>query len=472
MSDAAAPPRDPRAHRAPSELLDGPIARTLVRFSLPVLATNFLHSLSGTWAAIWISHALGATALAAVVTSNVFLWMTMGAAMGIGTAAGVAIGQSRGAGDLAAGRRVAGTALGVVLAVATVLGAAGWIGTPSILALMRTPAPALEHATTLLRLNCVAMPVTFTFYVTIMMMRGSGDARTPFRFSMMAIGLNLALSPLLLTGALGAPRLGIAGVALGGLAANTIALAALLWFVYSTRHPLALRGPELRHLRPDPALASMIVRRGLPMAAEALIVQGAYFTLIGMVNRYGTETAAAYGGAAQLWVYVQLPANAIAAGMSAMAAINIGAGRWDRVARVAGVGCAISASFAAAATLAIYALGDRVLGLFIPQGGEVLAIARTINHVALWGWIVLSVSMGLAAIVRANAAMLAPTLIFAVTMWGIRVPFASLLQPLLGEAAIWWSFPFGSIASALLAVGYYRFGRWRENRPMLASGAK
>jgi Na+-driven multidrug efflux pump len=37
--------------------------------------------------------------------------------------------------------------------------------------------------------------------------------------------------------------------------------------------------------------------------------------------------------------------------------------------------------------------------------------------------------MGLFAVVRANGAMLAPTIIFAVTMWILRVPFALLLKP-------------------------------------------
>jgi hypothetical protein len=40
----------------------------------------------------------------------------------------------------------------------------------------------------------------------------------------------------------------------------------------------------------------------------------------------------------------------------------------------------------------------------------------------------------------------------------------------IGEEALWWSFPAGSITSLVLATAYYRFGRWRtmhmiEDRP-------
>lgn len=470
LQDGSGVTATPPGTSAAGALVDGPITGALVRFALPLLITNFLYSIAGTWGAIWVSHVLGAQALTAVLTGNLFLVMMLGAVTGIGTASGVAIGQAFGAGDLTAVRRVAGSTLTFVTLLSLAIATAGFAFTPAILALMRMPAAALEPATVYLRCVCLAMPPFFVYMVAMMMLRGVGDARTPFRFTLLWIGLSLLFAPMLLTGALGLPRLGIAGVAIGNGLANATALVALTVFVYRQRLPLALRGADLRHLRPDPAMLAMLLRRGLPTAAETLIIQGSYFVLLAVVNGQGALTAAAYSGAAQLWTYVQMPANSLAASMSAMAAINIGARRWDRVGRIALHGCLLSVGCATASTLLIYGLDERVLGLFIPEGGEVLAIARHINRTALWGWIVLSISLGVFAIVRANGAMLAPMIVFGVTMWVFRVPFAVLLQPWLGADAIWWSFPFGSITSALLAWAYYRWGGWRANRPLLAPG--
>ena len=451
-----------------SRFTEGPITRTLLRFALPLLATNFLHSLSGTWGAIWVGQSLGANALTAVATASVILYMMMGAAMGIGTAAGVAIGQSLGAGDVPAVRRVVGSALAFVMVFSVVVAVAGWLLTPALVGWIGTPAPARDFTITHLRWTCISMPSIFTYLVMTMMMRGTGDSKTPFKFTLLWISLSLLLGPLLITGSLGLPRLGIAGLGLGNLLANATALGALVVFVYTQRLPIALHGDDLRHLRPDPALLSLLVRRGLPMALENLVVQGSYFTLLGMVNSYGAATAAAYSGAAQLWVFVQMPSNALAMSMSSMAAMNIGAGHWPRVEKIALRGCTMSFLIACTATAGVYALGDLPLRLFIPAGGAVLDQAWRINLIALWGWIALSASTGLFAIMRANGAMLAPMLIFGLTMWVVRVPFALLLRPLLGEAAIWWSFPFGSITAALMALAYYRWGRWRERRLMLA----
>jgi hypothetical protein len=52
----------------------------------------------------------------------------------------------------------------------------------------------------------------------------------------------------------------------------------------------------------------------------------------------------------------------------------------------------------------------------------------------------------------------------------VRTGFAYFMRGVIGEEALWWSFPAGSITSLVLAAAYYRFGGWRslhmiENRP-------
>jgi Na+-driven multidrug efflux pump len=302
----------------------------------------------------------------------------------------------------------------------------------------------------------------------MMMLRASGDARTGLFFTLIWIGLTLVLGPLLLAGVGNWKGLGIAGLGLGAGLANATALGALVAYVYMKNSVIALRRADMAHFRPEPVLLSLLLRKGLPQAMESVIVQGAYFVLLTLVNTHGAVTAAAYAAAAQLWGYVQLPSNALAAAMSSMAAMNIGAGRWDRVAQIARRGCLLSFGIAAAATAGVYALGDWPLRLFIPAGGPVLEKAWQINLIALWGWVALAATMGLFAIMRANGAMVAPMLIFALTMWVCRVPFAWLLTPYLGEAAIWWSFPFGAVCSALAALAWYRWGTWRRRGLLLA----
>jgi putative MATE family efflux protein len=470
-TDDAVADKAPRSHLNERRMIDEPVTPTLVRFSIPLLLTNLMTSLSGTWGAIWVSHVIGPNALTAVVNANLFMGVLTGSIMGVGSAAGIGIGQALGQGNLASVKHFTANAIAFVLTTSILGALLGIVFAPAMIDAIHMPLAARHMAIVYLRVTCLSMPSVFLLTFMMMMLRGAGDARSPFRFSLIAIGLGLVLTPLFLTGRFGFPALGIAGAALAGLISSSVAVLALLTYLYTRNHPLALRWEDRHHLKPDLHLIRMLIARGAPMAGENFIVQGAYFVLLTLVNGQGAATAAAYSAAAQLWGYVQMPSGAVAASMSAMAAINIGAGRWERIDTIALRGCLVSGGFTLLAAALVYALGDLPLRLFLPTGGASLEIARTINYIVLWGWISLAVTNGLSAMVRANSAMLAPTIIYATTMWLFRVPFALILLPALGAVAIWWSFPLGSVSSALLAFAYFRWGGWRKNKLMTLTRA-
>ena len=87
-----------------------------------------------------------------------------------------------------------------------------------------------------------------------------------------------------------------------------------------------------------------------------------------------------------------------------------------------------------------------------------------INSYVLWGFIAFGVAFIFSGIVRATGAVWPPLLAMIVSLWGVRVPLANLLEPSLGADAIWLSFPLGSLTTLLLAGGYYRWGGWRNSR--------
>ena len=58
-------------------LIEGPIARTLFFFTLPILASNVLQSLNGSVNAIWVGHYLGEAALTATSNANTILFFLL-----------------------------------------------------------------------------------------------------------------------------------------------------------------------------------------------------------------------------------------------------------------------------------------------------------------------------------------------------------------------------------------------------------
>src|SRR5688572_28005941 len=79
------------------DLTQGPITRTLVMFSLPVLGTSVLQSLNGSVNAIWVGRLLGEQALTATANATLILIFMLGAVFGVGMAATILVGQAVGA---------------------------------------------------------------------------------------------------------------------------------------------------------------------------------------------------------------------------------------------------------------------------------------------------------------------------------------------------------------------------------------
>lgn len=467
--DAAAPARAPDPARPPDaaerrSLTEGPITRTLLLFSLPVLGGNLLQSLNGSVNQFWVSHSLGVTAITAIGNANIVMMLLVGLVFGVSMAANILIAQAVGRRDQTEVKRVMGTSVTFFVVMSVLVAGLGASVAHVILGLMGTPAEAVPEAETYLRLVFAAMPFMYLFAFLQMAQRGVGVSRTPFWFMLLAVVLDVILNPLLINGWGPFPRLGIAGSALSTVMGQGVSLAALVVTLYRRKSPLALRRADWRLLRPDPALLRALVLRGLPMGLQMLVMSGAALVMIGFVNGFGAVTAAAYTAASQVWTYVQMPAMALGAAVSSMAAQNIGAGNWHRVDRIARSGVLSGLAITGTVAALIYLAGDLTLRIFLPADSPALPIAYDINNHVLWGWTLFSVTFALSGVVRATGAVWAPLIILVISMYLVRIPFAALLIPRLGDDAVWWSFPLGICTASVLTILYYRQGGWRRSR--------
>lgn len=454
------------------DLTAGPIGKTLLLFALPTLGSSVLQSLNGSINAIWIGQFLGERALAATTNANIIMFLLVAATFGFGMAATILIGQNMGRGDVDAVRRVLGSALGLFVVISTLTVGVGWLAAPTILRALATPPDVYPLALAYLRVIFVAMPPGFIAVLLTMALRGVGDSVTPLKFMALGSVLDIALNPVFILGLGPAPALGIEGSAVATLIANSGSLLAMVGYVYARDLIIRLRGSEWRYLIPTPALLRTIVVKGFPMGLQMLVVSTSALAMMGLVNRHGTSTTAAYGAANQLWTYIQMPAMAVGAAVSAMAAQNIGAGQWDRVDRITRAGLRMNLLLTGTLVLVLALLDRHVLWLFLGNEASAIGIAARINLIGGWSFILFGVSMVLAATVRANGAVVGPLVILAISMFPVRFGLANALVPMLGADAIWWSFPAGSLASMVMTIGYYRYGGWRKGRMTVTDTAE
>src|SRR5205814_1663891 len=156
-------------------LTEGPITKTLLVFSLPLLGGNALQSLNGTVNQIWVSHTLGTTAITALANSNIVMMLMLGTIFGVSMAANILIAQSVGAQRLDMVKRVMGTAVVFFLVLSLLLAVTGGFFAPHILDFMHTPPEARAEAIVYLRIVFASVPFMYFFMFLQMSQRGAGD---------------------------------------------------------------------------------------------------------------------------------------------------------------------------------------------------------------------------------------------------------------------------------------------------------
>ncbi len=453
------------------DLTQGPIFKTLIAFSIPMLIGNMIQTLNGSINAIWVGRLLGENALAATTNANGVMFLMFALVFGFGSATTVRVGQHFGARNVEAARRTFGSGLGFCVLMSAVIALLGWVFSPHLLRMLQTPPGSFDLAITYLRVIFISIPFGTANMMLSMGLRGAGDSKSPMYAMILTVALDIILNPLLIIGPGPVPTLGIAGSALASFIAGMGGVIYLLVMLYRKDLPLRLRRAEFSFLLPIGAELKYVLTKGLPMGAQMLLVSSAQMVIIGLVNHEGVDSTAAYGASMQLWNYLQMPAFAISMGVSAMVAQSIGAGKHDRVTKVTNAGMIANLAMTGVLSVVLVTFSHPLLALFLGGSSPALPIAQHIQYVVTWSFLVMGVSMILGGTMRAYGVVVWPLITMFIAFYPIRLGFYFLTYSRLGADALWWAFPVASLASVVMTVWLYMRGSWRDKREQAYSAA-
>lgn len=452
--------KDDTVARAPTLLPEGPLWRTFLLFLIPMIAANVLQALSGTINNVYLGQMIGVDALAAVSAFFPILFLFISFIIGLGAGASVLIGQAFGAQKFDEVKRVAGTTLALAILFGLLVAAFGGLFTGRILALVGTPADILPSATGYARIMLIAMPGLFVFLLFTAMMRGVGDTVTPLYALALSTAVGLAVTPMLIRGSFGLPKLGVESGAVASILSFLLALVWLAWFLRRRRHPLAPDAVLLRGLVIDRAILVAVLKIGLPSGVQLILVSLSEVAVLALVNSFGSQATAAYGTVNQVVSYVQFPAISIAITASILGAQAIGAGRADRLGQITRTGLVLTLVISGTLVLLAYLFSRRIIGFFITDPA-VIELAQRLLHITLWSYIVFGLAAVVAGVMRASGTVLVPTAIAIIAIVGIEVPVAYALAPRLGIDGVWIAYPVAFAAMLAMQSAYYWFV-WRK----------
>ncbi len=439
------------------DITDGPILTTLLVLATPLLAQNLVQIAQQLIDTFWLGrHSLEAVAAVGLNFPVTALLMTATIGAMVGTQ--VLVSQRAGADDVEGARRatVNGTLLGVLVGLA--VGGVSFYFAHDIMGVFGAGEDTTRYAAEYLAVFAlVAVPTIAASDVIEGGFVGWGDARAALYINVLAVGVNVVLSPFLIFGWLAFPELGVAGAALAtGIGYACGFVLGLSMFVAGrdgfrlTREALALDRGDCRE----------IVDIGWPTTGQHGAAQAARVAMIGIVAAVGGAAAiAAYTIGARVASVAFVPALGLQKAAQSMVGQNLGADRPDRARRTTWTGVGLAAGALTLVGLLQLAIPETLAWVFVPDASaaELALAADYLVILAVGYWAIGATYLlqaGFNGARRTRTSMIASLAQY----WAVRLPVAVALAYPLGwdVHGVFWAVTISNVVAAVgLGLYYY-----------------
>lgn len=311
-------------------LTSGSVLKNIAYFSLPYLLSYFLQTLYGMADLFIIGQFNGVDGTAAVSVGSQVMHMLTVMIVGLAMGSTVMIGKAVGAEDNQQASRAIGNTVTLFMGVAAVITVLLLFLVKPIVAVMSTPAEAVQGTVSYLTICFIGIPFITAYNIISSIFRGLGDSKSPMYFIAVACAANIGLDYLFI----GVFGLGAAGAAFGTTLAQTISVITALAVIRRWKTGLTLKR---EYFRPHKDTMKQILKVGIPVTLQDGFVQISFIVITVIANRRGLNDAAAVGIVEKIIGIVFLVPSTMLSTVSALSAQNVGAGNHDRAEPMVGL---------------------------------------------------------------------------------------------------------------------------------------
>lgn len=330
------------AGEARAEMLrNGSILPTLLRLSLPNLIALCSAAIVSIAETAYVGS-LGVAPLGGIALAfPIFMLMQMLSAGAMGGTVSGAISRALGANDFERAQSLALSALLIGVTLGLILTLAVRLAGPAAYALLGGSGAVLDEAIAYSNVAAFAIMAIWATNILASIARGSGNMAVP-AFTILLAGVGqVVVGGTLGLGVGPAPKLGMAGVAMGQVAAFTCAALFLFFYLRSTGSRLPLRFASSLVV---PARFGELLKVGAVAMLSPIFSVATVLALTGMVARFGPAALAGYGIGVRLEFLLIPIAFSIGVACVPMVGTAMGMGNIARARRIAWTAGGLSAS--------------------------------------------------------------------------------------------------------------------------------
>ena len=450
------------AKKLTKDFTQGNVAKQLLFFTLPFMASNALQVLYSTIDMVIVGEYVGTPGLSAVSQSSQILNFATMVCLGFSNAGQVLISQALGAGKRKEMNHIIGTLFSLLMILALGLSAVYIGGHTLILNLMNIPVESYEYATQYLIICGAGMIFTAGYNMVSAVLRGMGDSKRPFLFIGIASVVNLVLD-ILFTGIWG---WGVAGAAWATIIGQAVSFLFSVMYLYRRKEEFGFDFKK-ESFKISSHYTKMILTLGTPMAIQSGCINISMLFVNAMVNDVGVVASATFGVGIRIDDIVNKISQGIQYAAMPMISQNIAANKQERATKVVHWAWVFSGILTVVFMLAYVLFGKQ---LFMAFSDDLLVheMSGTFITAILWMFPALAVMRGSSAFIQgignAKLSMILALLDGVVLRIGLSWLFGIALEwGFFGFVLGYGLAPYGCAVPGML---YFLSGVWEKRKAL------
>ncbi|MBU0926987.1 MAG: MATE family efflux transporter [Spirochaetes bacterium] len=433
--------------------------KALLNIAFPMMLGSAIEAVYNLTDAFFLGR-LGTAEVGApsIAFSIVFFLTVFG--FGLSGAGMTLIAQSKGKGDLDRMNHYMNQSTSLLLCASVALAAIGALVAAPLLRLLNTPGEVYGFALVYMRIVFLGIPFTFAYFALQSSFTALGDSATPIKVHLLAVGLNVALDPVLIYGLGPIPAFGVAGAAIATVASQGVGAALSIAVLRRGRSGLRLSPAAMR---PSGGSWALLLRIGLPSSVGQGLSAFGFTVLQGVVNLFGTSAIAAFGVGNRLMNMFDIPTHGIASATTSLVGRAMGAKDEKTANRVVRASLAMVVSFEIPLLALSFFYGGGLVRLFVADP-EAIRLGDLMFKVVSPSLLMFGLYFALSGAFQGAGDTKVIMALSVFRLWVVRVPIAYFLAygTKIGPLSIWVAMFVSNFLTAAIGFAYFKSGRWKR----------
>lgn len=341
------------------DMCQGPILSNMIKFALGVLGTSVLQQLFNTADLLVVGQFGHDGALAAVSATSSLINLFINLFVGLSVGAGIVVAKHYGAKNAEETSKCLHTSVAISITAGIFLAIIVWFLSPTVLKMMDTPNEngVFDGAVTYMRIYFLGMPFMLLYNFSASILRAVGDSKRTFFYIIQAGFINVTLNLLFVI----VFDMNVAGVALATSISQLYCAARCIHCFYNYDGVLKLYFNKIKIFKDS---LKDIAKLGIPSGIQGSLFSISNVIIQSSVNSFGALAMEGAGAAANIESYLYFASNALSNTVTNFTSQNFGAGKPDRIKKVALYGMGLTVGICALLGFFGITFSDMLLGFY------------------------------------------------------------------------------------------------------------